>query len=270
VSPKHLLVHLDSTEHSLARLDLAVGLADRFGAVLTAVFAESAQLGSSVVAMRDPERMGTAVADTRAAFEAKVSAARLPSEWWQVDRGDYGHTVGWVVRCCRYGDLAIFGQHDPAGARVPRDLVEQVVVGSGRPVLLVPSASSHAEVGMRVLVAWTGSREAARAVNDAIPLMEGAEQVIVLSLQSPGAADAIATPSVDIVAHLNAHDVPARYEYSILDDETASDVLLRRAEEMNVDLIVMGAHTQALPFPQLSRTTRELMHATTRPLLLSH
>ncbi len=269
MSLKHLLVHLDSTEHALERLDVAVALADRFGAVLTGVFAESAQLGTSVVAMRDPGRMEIAVADTRAAFEAKVSAARLPSEWWQVDRGDYAHTVGWVVRCCRYGDLAIFGQHDPAGARVPRDLVDHVVAGSGRPVLLVPSGSTHAEVGIRVLVAWTGSRDAARAVNDAIPLMDGAEQVVVVSLQTSGDAHPVATPPLDIVAHLNAHDIPARHERSVIDEQNASEVLLGRAEEMNVDLIVMGAHTQTLPFVQLSRTTRELMRSTTRPLLLS-
>src|SRR6266498_2787084 len=96
---KHLLVHLDSSEHTRARLNLAVALAKRSGAVLTGVFAESAQLGPSVVAMRDPARMESALAEARAAFEAKVSAARLPSEWWQVERGDYGHMVGWTVLC---------------------------------------------------------------------------------------------------------------------------------------------------------------------------
>jgi nucleotide-binding universal stress UspA family protein len=269
VALKHLLVHLDSTEHAVARLDLAVALADRFGAVLTAVFAESAQLEPSVVTMRDPARMEAALAETRAAFEARVSAARLPSEWWQVDRGDYGHTVGWVVRCCRYSDMAILGRHDPTGARVPRDLVEQVLLGSGRPVLMVPSGAARAGIGARVLVAWTASREAARAVNDAIPLMVGAEDVIVLSLQNPGDAGDLATPPLDIVAHLNAHGVPARYERSIVDERSAVQVLLSRAEEMGIDLVVVGGHPQTFPLLQLSRTTREIIRSTSRPLLLS-
>ncbi len=268
---KHLLVHLDSTERTMARLDLAVELAKRSGAVLTAVFAESAQLGPSVVAMRNPERMETALAEARAAFEAKVSAARLPSEWWQVERGDYGHTVGWTVRCCRYSDLVIFGQYDPKESRVPANLVEQVLLGSGRPLLVVPSRGSHADVGKRVLVAWTGSREAARAVADAIPLMQSAEEVRVVALQNPSDASAISTPPLDIVAHLNAHGIAASYERSILDKLSAVDVLLGRAADMKADLMVMGARSEhGFPWLQLSRTTRETLRTMACPLLLSH
>ncbi len=270
VGLKHLLVHLDSTDHAAARLDLAVALADRLGAVLTAVFAESSQLGPGVVAMRNPARMEEALAETRAAFEARVSAARLPSEWWQVDRGDYRHTIEWVVRCCRYADLAIFGRHDPAQARVSEDLVDQAVLGSGRPVLVVPAAASHGEVGIRVLVAWTGSRESARALNDAIPLMDGAEHVVVLSLQNPSDADATAVPPLDIVAHLNAHGIAAIYERSIVDDQSAAEALLRRAGEIDADLVVMGGRKHGFPTAQLGRTARETLRSTTCPVLLSH
>lgn len=266
----HLLVHLDSSEGTPPRLDLAVALARRSGAVLTAVFAESAQLGSSVVAMRDPARMEAALAETRASFEAKVSAARLPSEWWQVDRGDYADTVGWVVRCCRYSDMAILGRHDATGARVPGDLVDQVVLGSGRPVLVVPPDGTDAELGNRVLVVWTGSREAARAVNDAIPLLDRAEQVVMLSLQSPGDAGTIASPPLDIIAHLNAHGIPASYERSFLDEQGAAETVLSRAEELKVDLVVMGGHRQGLPWGQLSRTTRDVMRSSSCPMLMSH
>ena len=76
-------------------------------------------------------------------------------------------------------------------------------------MLVVPPDGTDAELGNRVLVVWTGSREAARAVNDAIPLLDRAEQVVMLSLQSPGDAGTIASPPLDIVAHLNAHGMPA-------------------------------------------------------------
>ena len=265
----HLLIHLDSTERALARLDVAVALAGRFGAVLTAVFAESDHLGLGLVTMRDPARMEAALVATRAAFEAKVSAAHLPSEWWQVDRGDYGHTVGWIVRCCRYSDMAILGRHIPGESRVPADLVEQVMLGSGRPVLVLPPVWRPTHVGNRVLIAWTGSREAARAVNDAIPLMDHAERVLVLSLQTPG-DEVTPRPPLDIVAHLNAHGIPAAYERSILEADSPVEVLLRRAEQLDVDLLVMGGHRAVFPSAQLSRTTREVMRSAACPLLLSH
>lgn len=268
---KHLLVHLDSTERTRSRLELAVALAKRCDAVLTAVFAESAHLGSSIVAMRHPARMESALAATRAVFEAKVSAARLPNEWWEVERGDYGHMVGWTVQCCRYADLAIFGQYDPRVSRVPADLVEQVLLGSGRPLLVVPSQWGQADMGKRVLVAWTGSREAARAVNDAIPLMQGAEEVTVLALQDGSGTDGVFTPPVDIVAHLNAHGIAATYERSVVDEPSAVAVLLNRAADMGADLMVMGGRTQPrLAFAAQSRTVREVLRSTACPVLLSH
>jgi len=270
VSLKHLLVHLDSTERARLRLELAVTLAKRCGAVLTGVFAESAHLGPSIVAMRHPERMESALAEARAAFEAKVSAARLPNEWWAVDRGDYGHMVGWTVQCCRYGDLAIFGQYDPAASRVPADLVEQVLIGSGRPLLVIPSQWHESDMGRRVLVAWTGSREAARAVNDSIPLMQDAEEVTVVALQNGDDANGALTPPVDIVAHLNAHGIAARYERPPVDATSAVDVLLNRAAEMEADLMVMGGRQQGFPFAVQSRSVREIMRATACPVLLSH
>ncbi len=270
VALKHLLVHLDSTEHARPRLELAVTLAKRCGAVLTAVFAESAHLGPSIVALRHPDRMETALADTRALFEAKVSAARLPNEWWEVERGDYSHLVTWTVLCCRYADLAIFGQYDPTLARVPADLVEQVLVDSGRPVLVVPSQWNGPDLGKRVLVGWTASREAARAVNDAIPLMQRAEEVAVVALQDVSRGDGELTPPLDIVAHLNAHGIAASYERTPVDELSAVDVLLRRAACMHADLMVMGSRQQGFPFPVQSRTVRAVMRSTTCPVLLSH
>jgi nucleotide-binding universal stress UspA family protein len=265
---RHLLVHLDSTERTRLRLELAVALAKRSGAVLTAVFAESAQLGPSVVAMRNPVRMETALAEVRAAFEAKVCSARLPNEWWQVGRGDYAYVVGSTVACCRYSDLAIFGQYDPAEPRVPADLVEQVLLGSGRPVLVVPSRWSRSDVATRVLVAWTGSREAARAVNDAIPLMEGAEEVTVLALQHGGESEAAVPPPLDIVAHLNAHGIAAAYEPVKRNGTSAVGTLLNRAAEIHADLIVMGGKG-SFPLLQQSRTTREILRSMACPVLLA-
>jgi hypothetical protein len=77
---------------------------------------------------------------------------------------------------------------------VPADLVEQVLLHGGRPVLVVPSAGQYRDVSRRVLVAWNSSREAARALNDAIPLMRNAETVVVVAFQRAAGAKAVPLP----------------------------------------------------------------------------
>ena len=80
----------------------------------------------------------------------ETGQAGVEAQWWPLEAGDYAQVVGGVAVCCRYADLAVFGQHDPADARVPEDLVEQVLLGSGRPLLVVPWAGHFPDVGKRV------------------------------------------------------------------------------------------------------------------------
>jgi nucleotide-binding universal stress UspA family protein len=270
---KHLLVHVDASARTAERLALAVKLAKRFGARLTGLFAESGTLGPSVVAKRSPEMVAKARAEARAAFEAQTSAAGVASEWWQIEAAEYADVVGWTVVCCRYADLSIFGQHEHQddGGRVPADLVEQVVAESGRPVLVVPSLGRYADVGARVLVAWTGSRESARALGDAMPFLQGAKEVSVFSVQRPSAAEASGRlPPVHVVPHLAAHGIPAKYDRTVTDEPSAADQILNRAADVGADLIVAGAHEPG-GFPGMSRpeTTKELLRTQTMPLLLS-
>jgi len=266
---KHLLVHLDAGPRTEERLALAVGLARRFGARLTGLFSESGSLGPGIVGRRDPAAVAADMAAARAAFEARTAEARLATDWWAIAGGDYAHVVGWTVVCTRYADLAIFGQREE-GARVPSDLIEQALEDAGRPLLVVPSVGRYRDVGKRVLVAWTGSRESARALNDALPLLTGADEVSVLSIQRPSTGDAGSVPPVDVVAHLAAHGVKASYERLFLDEIHVADHVLNRAADWNADLTVVGAHGQ-LGFPYLPRSsmTDDILRTMTTPVLLS-
>ena len=153
----------------------------------------------------------------------------------------------------------------------PPDIVERVLLDSGRPVLVVPYAGHFSSVGSRALVAWTGSRESARAVNDAIPLMEGAEEVTVLSLQlAPTEPPSVPVPQLDIAAHLHAHGIDARYDRVMIDELAVVDTVLNRAAEVAADLTVMGAYAHS-GFPLLQRSTlpHEILRTMTTPVLLS-
>jgi nucleotide-binding universal stress UspA family protein len=274
MSYKHLLVHVDSGARAAVRVDLAAALSRRLGARLTALFAELNSLGASLVSRRSPQHMDEARRGARALFEGKANAASLQAEWWELPPGEYGEVVPQAAASCRYADLAIVGQPEADGAAVPEDFAQEIALGSGRPVLVVPSFGQHAGVGRRVLVAWNGSREAARALNDALPFMVTAEAVTVLAFVQPGSgAPPGRMPPLDIAAHLAAHGIAAAYERITeqevpgRDDEGVVHALLNRGYEMQADLTVMG-FARGLPFMGAG-VAKAMLRSLTSPLLLS-
>jgi nucleotide-binding universal stress UspA family protein len=268
---RDVLVHLDSGARAVARLDLALALARRHRARLTALFAESGNLGRSLVGRRDPGRMAQAAHEVRALFEARAGEVGVVSRWWQVEPGELSEVIRAAVVCCRYVDLAVLGQHRGDEAPVPDGLVERVIADGGRPVLVVPSSGRFSDVGRRVLVAWTGSREATRMLHDALPLLAAADEVIVLSLQLPGSEERGSLPPVDVVDHLRAHDIAARYHPTILGaGEQAPDAILNRASDERTDLTLMGAYGMSgATLLRRAELTRTVLDAMTTPLLLS-
>jgi len=271
---KHLVVHVDGAGRAEERLDLAIALCRRMGARLTPLFAESVSLGHSIVARRSIENVVASMKAAQALSTARAAAAGLTPEWWALQpTDDVGRMAGAVAICCRYADLAILGQHEVESARVPEDLVETVVLQSGRPVLVVPLIGHYPEIGKSVVIAWTGSRESARAVNDALPLLVGAELVTVLAFQQPSQGDASPFPNLDIVAHLAAHGVNARYERVVMsedDDLGLVDTVLNRTSDLTADLTVMGARAgHGFGTARLGSQARGLLRSMTTPVLLS-
>jgi nucleotide-binding universal stress UspA family protein len=272
---KDLLVHLDSGARAAERLRLSIALARRHGARLTGLFAESPTLGASIVGRRVHENVTRAAAEVRARFEAACVEAGVASRFWRVGGEEYADVVGAVVVLCRRVDLAVFGQQHGDEAPVPEGLVERVVAGCGRPVLVVPSVGRFPETGRRVLVAWSGSREAARALHDALPILERAESVAVLSLQLPAAATAAtsepALPPVDLTDHLRVHGVTATYNRWMIGDLAAVDAVLNRASDEGADLVVIGAYgLGGSALLERHGTTRAILETMTTPVLLSH
>jgi nucleotide-binding universal stress UspA family protein len=272
MSLKHLLVHVDSSARALHRIDLAITLARRFGATVTGLFSESPVLGSALVGLRTQANVAKAMAEARASFEARLDAAGVARQWWQVEGREFGEIVGWTVVSCRYADLGVFAQHDGSGNRFPEDLVEQVLLGSGRPVLVVPFIGQYPDVGKRVLVAWTGTRDSARALNDALPFLARAQEVQVISFQLPSNGTfAGPAPQLDVVAQLRHHGIEARYEQMMVDEFGVADHLLNRAADWSADLTVVGGYSVGgFPFLTRSNTTRDLLRSMTTPVLLSH
>lgn len=276
---KDILVVIDPSGPSTTRLDVAARLAAQHDAHLTGLFVTAppqipgyvaGQLGVDV--MQVQERMARELAErAEAAFRAQVERAGIGSRAeWRTARG-LPTKVAAVHG--RYADLVVVGQIDPENRPdfpvvEPEDLLFDV----GRPLLVVPYAGGVQSVGRHVLVAWNASREAARAVNDALPLLEKASKVTILAVNPAPGPDGLGdAPGADIALHLARHGVKAEADHLIVPDLDPADVLLNRLADLSADLLVMGGYGHSrLRERILGGATRHIMRHMTVPVLVSH
>jgi nucleotide-binding universal stress UspA family protein len=276
MSYKTILVHVDHSPHCEARVRAAAALALEQGAHLTGsamsglarvVYADySADLGLAMIADQMAmlrERAETALAR----FEAIASSMGVPSYERRMVEDD---PEGGLALQARYADLVVVSQPDPEDvcSRLYPGLPAYVMLASGRPVLVVPHDSSAARGGARVLLAWNASREAARAVSAALPLLQAASAVSV-AIFNPGLAHG-AQPGADIALYLARHGVKVDVSVHHSDIEVG-EALLSLAADQQSDLIVMGGygHTRFRELV-LGGATRTLLNSMTVPVLMAH
>jgi nucleotide-binding universal stress UspA family protein len=263
---KNILVHLDISDYSATRLSLAVGLAQKHKARLTALYIithpyyEPLHIDAGVRAEQVQEQ-----------FDEITAATGVQAELLTVDWKVTGISVAEIINLhAHYADLVIIGQpdHGSDDKDTPSDLPERVLLGAGRPVLIIPYAGSYKECGSRVLVPWKPGREATRAVNDAIPLMALADVVTVLAMNP---TDAEQSEGEKLCVHLACHGITARAEQKISVDISIGDVLLNRISDEGIDLLVMGAFAQTrLGSQTLGDVSRHILKYMTVPVLMSH
>lgn len=176
-----------------------------------------------------------------------------------------------MVALAKSVDLAILGQYGH-GANGSGFRPDDVATACGRPLLVVPYVGEFATVGNHVLVAWDGTREATRALNDAIPLIEGAQSATVMTVLSREREFPRAHAHLQqVVGHLDRHGVRARAEETLRGDLTISDLLLSRAADLGADMIVAGAyHHSPLREALVGGVSRGLLQHMTVPVLMSH
>lgn len=276
---KNLLVHLDPSKSSLKRADAAIALAAERGAHLTALaVTEEPPVPSYVAAQVPAEIFAQMRASMREnlgalgeAFTKRAQAAGISFEVrTEVTREPVAELIS---RHARYADLVVMGQVDPDDPLTGTpELAEDVLLGSGRPVLMVPYIGALKAPGRRVMVAWDAGREAARAVNDALPLLEAADKVVVAIVNPQrGGQGHGQEPGADIALHLSRHGVKVDVQVYTQRDLSIGDVLLARISDENIDLMVLGAygHTR-LREMVLGGVTRDMLRTMTVPLFMSH
>lgn len=274
---KNILVHVDGTERAAARVHLAANLAAGSDAQVTGTFVIPDPYAGAYMAggyipveifeqQRDEARKASEAAAT--VFEDIVSKAGVHSEW-RVEEGDVASVL---ARHARYSDLVVVGKGDPEDlVRFPNpELGGDLAMTGGRPVLVVPNAGNFDVVGKRVMVCWNASREAARAVQDAMPILEKADKVTVLAV-NPSRSDHGDIPGADIALHLARHGIKAEATATSADGIEVADAILARASDLGVDLIVSGAfgHSRTREWV-FGGVTESLMRNMTVPTMMSH
>lgn len=271
-----ILVHIDETPAALARLGYAMEIARQHDAHLTAMYVIDVPMPA--VSEFDAAAMAMLVAQQREIAAAEAARAQtwvtetfrreqLRGGWLQVE----GRVAQQMMQQARLADIVILSQPDPHDDLLEtRELVEAVLFGSGRPLLLVPRADHCLATTERILLGWNGSREAARAVHDALPLLARATSVTVFVSRPHGQRHhdlAVA----GIAAHLARHGLAVEVERGDYDDESVGEMLLERATEMGADLIVVGGYGHARLRERLfGGVTRHLLRHMSLPVLFSH
>jgi nucleotide-binding universal stress UspA family protein len=215
--------------------------------------------------LRESDRVDT----VEQRFREELRLRALDGEWHMLDHTDLAE----LIQLSTAADLTVLGQypgHEPDGVTLLRP--DDVMIHSGRPVLIVPYAGTFERAGRRVLVAWDGTREANRALHDALPLIGAAEAVTVMHVGAQQADLDRDRPWLErIVRHLARHGIKAQPEESPRGDIPISDALLSRAADFSADMIVAGAyHHSHLRESLLGGVSRDLLDHMTVPVLMSH
>lgn len=264
---KDILVHIDNSPQCANRLDLAITLAREHGAHLTGIYVITHPPYTS-----QDERMKQEEAHAAEMFALKTGEAEIGTEWLAVDWSTVGVSMVEILNYYAHTkDLIIVGQTDPNDKRgdVPADLPQRIVVGAGRPVLVVPYTGKFGSVGTRPIVAWKAGRASARAVNDALPFLLNAEEVLVLSIQDPGEQHRV--EDVGLRVNLERHAIRVKEAHIVMKTIPVANLLMDYAWEHSCDLIVMGVYVQKSRWKyDLGPVAKDFFDRMTLPVLMAY
>ena len=279
-----LLVHVDATANGQTRVQIAAQLAVRHRSHVTGFFVRkppTTSLDLTFFADSDLEvplyqrhlqRIGAddeaKLRQSREVFETELAREKIDGDWLVVD----GSPAAAIEASARFAELVIVGQESPDGAPPSENFAAELALACGRPVLAIPQSVSTGEFGNRILIAWSGSRESARAVGDAMPLLKRAAFVALVAVQQPW--ESIETGMEELAKlerHLAHCQVKAERYVVQAPEHAAGDEILARAEHASCDLIVMGVYGHSrLREIVLGGASRTVLKSTSLPVLLSH
>lgn len=277
--PKTLLVHIPSERPLRSVIDGAVSLAMTWGAHIDAISigyettdVGVTTVGSSVLAavIKNEHEKALQRADAAlAVFEAKAKNAGIAYNCRSFSAlpGEAGDLIGAAARLY---DLTIVLQPDSDKETFDNSIPQEVLFQSGGPVLFIPHIHKAPLASKRVGIAWDGSRLAARALRDAMPFLEQAQTITVISVNESRLAP-VDLSSAAVVACLARGGLKARATRLMADQASIEQIILSVASNESLDLMIMGGYGHSrLQERFLGGVTRGMFQSMTLPTLMSH
>lgn len=279
MSIKDILLVLDKGTAAPARTEFAALLANRIGARLTglyarpfsipytACFSEAAMSGELVAEVERLEDEQQALVNTD--FHNAMNRHGVDADWHSA----IGDPLSTIAVASRYMDLVITSQSDPEAVKTAYwlPMPAEVAAHAAGAALIMPNTGTCSSDIRHVLVAWNASREASRAVREAIPFLKAADKVTVVVIDAKGSDTGHGQdPGVDITRYLARHGINVDLQGLTAADEDVHAVLLSHAFEIGADLLVAGCRGQSrLREFLLSGATRGLLSHMTLPILMA-
>lgn len=269
------MVHLHIGDANKAVLSVAKTVAERFNAkVIGAVVGQQTQIiygrGYAMMDFFDLEeaQLEKEINETETLFRNTFKGYAAAIEWRsKVTREPMIDYIASEARCA---DLIITGIAPSDFFQGPAAVTaSEIVMKSGRPVLIVPNKVDNFKLN-NIVVGWKETREARRAIADAIPMLQLAKEVTVVEVASKSNKKETNQRLKDVESWLKAHDVNASCDMHIAKDDDASD-FVSIAKKQKANIVVAGAYGHSrLREWALGGVTDELLHNTNFCSLLSH
>jgi nucleotide-binding universal stress UspA family protein len=274
---KDIVVNLPVGAARDAVSDYAVSIASTFKAYLAGVafnyepilpdaFVDGMAAGFIDAQRAESERAAKAAI---AKFDAATRRAGI-SAAAQMIEASFGGAAGRFGEIARRFDLSVIGQNEPTKSAAEELLIEAALFESGRPVVVVPYIQKDPFKLGRVLVCWDRSRNAARAIADAMPFLERAKGIDLLTISSKDVRRD-EPQGADIADHLIRHGLKVDIRRIVSNDADVASTILSFAADSITDFVVMGGygHSRLREFI-LGGATRGMLAAMTVPTLMSH
>jgi nucleotide-binding universal stress UspA family protein len=268
-----LMVYVEADTRPEQRVRLAASLADRFSATLT---------GVSAVAVPPPVVAKGMVMAESTVEDIELMQAKLADkgDWFRGIAGGDHRRLHWhtaldfpaeaLAHAARSADLVIIGQVKAPGSAYRALDPGEAILKMGRPTLVVPEAVSSLRAE-HIVIGWKDTREARRAVRDALPFLEQATRVTIVEACGPDDEKTALDRLNDVARYLSHHRIKCGPKIMLEQKGSGAEQLIRSAQEEHADLLVTGAYGHSrLGEWIFGGMTRELLAASPICCLMSH
>jgi len=274
---KDVILNLERNKSRDVVRDYAITVARTFDAHLVGVAFAGTNIPASIM-LEDfsvglpPDVVADLIAENKEVarnaierFEAAVKGSLLSVEHRLIEAPDS------FSKIARRYDLSVVMQSDIEGGVNNDILIEATLFGSGRPVIVVPYIQKEGMILDRIVCCWDGSRAAARAINDALPLLQKARAVDLLIVANEKTGNAREIRGVEIGSHLARHSIKVEIVILPAADIDVANAILSRVADCSASMIVMGGygHSRLREFI-LGGATRGVLTTMTVPVFISH